>query len=55
MRWDSWRSAWHSGNHIDGSGVSFYGTAGGRRVARTYDGREWMESGNGWAQIPDGG
>lgn len=40
--WESWLSQWGSGAVIDGCGVAFTGMMGGRRVARTYDGREWL-------------
>ena len=41
--WDSWLSQWGTGRQVDGSGVVFIGTLEGRNVARTHDGREWME------------
>lgn len=40
--WSSWLSQHSSGRVIDGSGVTFIGEMDGHRVARTYDGREWL-------------
>lgn len=41
--WDTWMSQWGTGTQINGCGVTYIGTMCGRRVARTYDGREWLE------------
>lgn len=41
--WSTWLSAHDSGMVLDGSGVTFVGLLTcGRRVARTFDGREWL-------------
>jgi hypothetical protein len=41
--WSTWLSC-HDGTSLGGSGVTFTGTlACGRRVARTHDGREWLQ------------
>ena len=41
--WDGHLSQHSSGRQIDRSGVTYIGTLDGQNVARTYDGREWME------------
>jgi len=42
--WSTWLSCHSSGLVIDGSGATFVGTlADGSRVARTYQGREWLQ------------